>query len=290
MRHPERDPLLTAIFATIEPAIITSRGVTLEGEGYHPSYAVDITQDVYPMSQTLYYACGVLGMELPTVFHNPKLEAGLAYVHANPRAMVLGRAALETGEVPPQALAFVAAQKLAFFRPGMYVRQLVSTGTGLKAWLFGAIKSISPNFPVSAELEGPVKQAIAALEKLHPTQKEQLTSLVARLLSGRRRDRPQEVDRRVRPHRRPRRAPARARPRGRAGPHQGLRGRDGLGQSEGSRQGDRPLRDERGLLRAPRQAGHRHAESPRGAHVPLGSQPPRRSSDRRPARGATSRR
>ncbi|MBI2391105.1 MAG: tetratricopeptide repeat protein [Deltaproteobacteria bacterium] len=184
LRHPDRDALLTGIFATIEPAIIASRGVTLEGEGYHPGYAVDIAQDIYPMSQTLYYACGVLGMEQPLVFHNPDLEAGLAFIHANPRALALGRAALDTAEVPPQALAFVAAQKLAFLRPGMYVRQLVSTGTGLKAWLFGAIKSISPNFPVAAELEGPVQQAMAALKGLHPTNKEQLASLVARLLQG----------------------------------------------------------------------------------------------------------
>lgn len=185
LRHPDRDPLLTAIFATIEPAIVQSRGVTLESEGYHPGYAVDVSQDEYAMSQTIYYACGVLGMEIPMVFHNPNLEAGLAFVHANPRALVLGRAALDQhGELPPQALAFVAGQKLAFMRPGMYVRQLVSTGTGLKAWLFGAIKSISPTFPVASELEGPVRQAMAALEKLHPSGKEQLASLVARLLQG----------------------------------------------------------------------------------------------------------
>ncbi|MGZ3452690.1 MAG: tetratricopeptide repeat protein, partial [Polyangiales bacterium] len=184
LRHPDTDPLLTAIFATIEPAIVQSRGVTLEGEGYHPSYAIDPQQDPYQMSQTVYYACGVLGMEIPVVFQNPKLEAGLAFVHANPRALVLGRAALEAVDVPPQALAFVAAQKLAFFRPGLYVRQLVSTGTGLKAWLFGAIKAISPNFPIAAELEGPVQQALAALKLLHPTAKEQLASLVARLLQG----------------------------------------------------------------------------------------------------------
>ncbi len=184
VRHPDRDPLLTAIFATIEPAIVASRGVTLEKEGYHPSYAVDLAQDPFPMSQTLYYAAGVLGLEAPVVFHNRSLEAGLAYVHAAPRALVLGRAALETGEVPPQALAFVAAQKLAFFTPGMYVRQLVSTGTGLKAWLFGAIKIISPNFPIAAELDGPVQQAVAALGTLHPSAKEQLASLVARLLQS----------------------------------------------------------------------------------------------------------
>lgn len=184
LRHPETDPLLTAVFATIEPAIVASRGVTLEQEGYHQGYAIDPQNDPFAMSQTIYYACGVLGMELPMVFHNRNLEAGLAFVHANPRALVLGRAALDAVDVPPQALAFVAAQKLAYFRPGLYTRQIVSTGTGLKAWLFGAIKSISPNFPVAAELEGPVQQALAALKNLHPTAKEQLASLVARLLQG----------------------------------------------------------------------------------------------------------
>ncbi len=184
LRHPDRDPLLTAIFATIEPAIIQSRGVTLESEGYAPHYAVDVALDPFAMTQTIYYACGVLGMEVPLVFHNRNLEAGLAFLHANQRGLVLGRAALQAGDVPPQALAFVAGQKLAFLQPGMYVRQLVSTGTGLKAWLFGAIKVISPNFPVAADLEGPVQQAIAALNQLHPRDKEQLASLVSRLLQG----------------------------------------------------------------------------------------------------------
>jgi tetratricopeptide (TPR) repeat protein len=184
VRHPDRDPLLTALFATIEPAIVASRNVSLESEGYHPVHQVDLAQDPYPMSQTLYYAAGVLGIEPPVVFHNRALEAGLAYVHAQPRALVLGRAALETADVPPQALAFVAGQKLAFMQPGMYVRQLVATGTGLKAWLFGAIKSISPNFPISVDLQGPVQQAMAALAQLHPTAKDMLASLVSRLLQS----------------------------------------------------------------------------------------------------------
>ena len=183
VRHPDRDPLLTSVIALIEPAIVASRGVTLQGEGYDLQYAVDVARDQYPMSQTLYYACGVLGLEMPIVFHKPNMPVGLAYVHANPRAMVLGRAALEAN-VPPQALAFVAAQKLAFFTPGQYVRQLVSTVAGLKAWLFGAIKLVSPNFPITPELEGPVTEAVKALQKLHPNQREQLTSQVAKLLQN----------------------------------------------------------------------------------------------------------
>jgi serine/threonine protein kinase/lipopolysaccharide biosynthesis regulator YciM len=183
VRHPDRDPLLTSIIALIEPAIIASRGQTLEKEGYDPRAAVDVSQDQYPMSQTLYYASGVLGLEMPIVFHNPNLTAGVAFVHASPRALALGRAAMAV-DAPPQALAFVAAQKLAYFTPGQYVRQLVATSAGLKAWLFGAIKMASPNFPIAPELEGPVAEAVKALSQLHPNQKEQLNASVAKLLQS----------------------------------------------------------------------------------------------------------
>jgi serine/threonine protein kinase/lipopolysaccharide biosynthesis regulator YciM len=183
IRHPDRDPLLTSVIALIEPAIIASRGVTLQAEGYDLQYAVDVANDQYPMSQTLYYACGVLGLEMPIVFHNPNLPGGLAFVHASPRAVALGRAALDAN-VPPQAAAFVAAQKLAYFTPGQYVRQLVATSAGLKAWLFGAIKLASPNFPIAPELEGPVAEAVKALQALHPNQREQLNAQTGKLLQS----------------------------------------------------------------------------------------------------------
>src|SRR5262249_20651556 len=66
-----------------------------------------------------------------------------------------------------------------------YIRHLVPTGTGLKAWLFAAVKMISPQFPIQAELEGPMRESLAALERaiVGPT-RERLASLVAKLLSS----------------------------------------------------------------------------------------------------------
>jgi hypothetical protein len=77
------------------------------------------------------------------------------------------------------------ARHLAYYRPGFYVRHLVPTGTGLKAWLFAAIKMISPAFPIQPELETPMRESLAALERsiVGPT-RERLTSLVAKLLSS----------------------------------------------------------------------------------------------------------
>ena len=184
VRHVDADPLVTAIFALIEPAILATRSQSLESLGYDPRYAIDLSLHPYPMSQTLYYAAGVLGMTPPITFQNPNDPGGLTFLHAQTPGIVLGRAAL-VADVPPQAAAYLAARHLAYFRPGFYVRHLVPTGTGLKAWLFAAIKLIAPQFPVSAELEGHVKENLEALGTAFkgPT-REHLASVVTKLLSG----------------------------------------------------------------------------------------------------------
>lgn len=184
LMHEDTDPLLTSIFALIEPAVIGSRGRSLADLGYDPQYQVDLARHPYPMSQNLYYAAGVLGLPLPPTYQNPNDPAGLSFLHTHTPAVVLGRAAMAT-EIPPQAAAFIAARHLAYFRPGMYVRHLVATGTGLKAWLFAAIKLISPQFPVAPELEGPVKDALAALDSgLQGQARDHLARIVAQLIQS----------------------------------------------------------------------------------------------------------
>lgn len=184
LMHPDADALLTSVFALIEPAVIGKRSQSLEQLGYDPQYLIDLTQNPYPMSQNLYYAAGVLGIEAPPAFQNPNDPAGLSFLHAYTPSIVLGQAAMQA-EIPAQAAAFIAARHLAYFRPGMYVRQLVPTGTGLKAWLFAAIKLISPQFRVAPELEGPMNDALAALEAGVTGQaRDQLARVVSRLLQG----------------------------------------------------------------------------------------------------------
>lgn len=182
--HADADPLLTAIFALIEPAVITARSQSLDQMGYDARYALDLARHPYPMSQTLNYACGVMGMTAPPTFENSNDPGGLSFLHAHSPSIVLGVAAL-SAEVPPQAAAFIAARHLTYFRPGMYVRHLIPTGTGLKAWLFAAIKLIVPQFPVAADMEGPVQDAQRALEQhLAPVTKDHLARTVSKLLQA----------------------------------------------------------------------------------------------------------
>lgn len=180
--HEDADPLVTGIFELIEPAVFRKNGQTLEALGYQMAYALDLARHPYPMSQTLYYAAGVLGMDLPLSFQNPTDPGGVSFLHAHTPALVLGAAALAP-DIPTQAAAFIAARHLTYYRPGLYIRHLVPTGTGLRSWLFAAIKLVQPAFPVNPELEGPVAENLSIIEPtLTGPQKDHLTSLVTKLL------------------------------------------------------------------------------------------------------------
>jgi hypothetical protein len=125
---------------------------------------------------------GVLGFTAPPVFQNPNDPAGLGFLHAHTPAIILGRAAFES-VVPNQSLAFVAGRHMTYFRPGFYVRHLVPTGTGLKAWLFAAIKLCVPQFPVAPDLQGPVVEAMTFMSKdVQGPAREILTSIVTKLI------------------------------------------------------------------------------------------------------------
>jgi serine/threonine protein kinase/lipopolysaccharide biosynthesis regulator YciM len=184
LAHPDADPLLTRVFAAILPTIIRARTQPLETLGFDERYRLDLAAQPYPVIQTLFYVQGVFGFEAPPVFQNPNDPAGLGFLHANTPSIVLGRAAFEN-DVPIQSLAFVAARHMAYFRPGYYVRHLVPTGTGLKAWLFAAIKLCVPQFPIAPELEGQVDDAMSfTAQDFHGVQREVLASTVSKLLQS----------------------------------------------------------------------------------------------------------
>lgn len=184
LAHPDQDRLLTSVFAMIQPVIVRARTQPLEQTGYDPRFAVDITQSADPVVQTLYYAAGVLGLTAPPVFQNPNNQGGIDFVHAHVPGIVLGRRAPELGQ-GTQGIAFAIGRHLAYYRPGAYVRHLVPTGTGLKAWLFAAIKSIVPQFPVTPDVEGPVSEAMGQIQgAFQGMQRDHLASAVSKLLQG----------------------------------------------------------------------------------------------------------
>ncbi len=184
LMHEMVDPVVTQIFQLIEPAVFGKNAKPLEALGFHPHYALDLSVFPYPMAQTLYYAAGVLGTSAPPTFQNPQDPSGISFLHALPPSIVLGQAAL-VAELPTQAAAFIAARHLTYYRPGLYIRHLVSTGTGLRAWLFGAIRLIHEGFPVAGELDSTVRENSMAIKPVvEGPARDQLSSLVSKLLKG----------------------------------------------------------------------------------------------------------
>ncbi|RLB59351.1 MAG: hypothetical protein DRI90_15505 [Deltaproteobacteria bacterium] len=123
-------------------------------------------------------------MEIPPVFQNPNDPSGISFLHAQRPSLVLGQAAL-TAELPTQAAAFIAARHLAYYRPGLYIRHLVPTGTGMRSWLFAAIKLIHESFPISDELASMVAANVEAIKPaVHGPARDQLSSAVSKLLQS----------------------------------------------------------------------------------------------------------
>ena len=182
LAHWDLDPVITRIFATIQPTILRTRSRSLEELGFEEQYAVDTAMHPYPVSQTLYYAQGVLAMPPVLVFQNPSEPGALGIIHAQTPAIALGQAAFDSA-ISNQSLAFMAGRHLASFRPGFYVRHLVPTGTGLKAWLFAAIKLCVPQFPIAPDLAGQVTEAMGAMARdFGGSEKDKLASAVSKLL------------------------------------------------------------------------------------------------------------
>jgi tetratricopeptide (TPR) repeat protein len=182
--HRDADPLVTHIFSLIQPTIIRARTQSLQALGFDEAHLVDIASEEHPVCQTLNYAQGVFGFEAPPVFQDPNDPAGLGFVHAHTPSILLGRAAFES-DVPNQALAFVVGRHLTYFLPGYYIRHLVPTGTGLKGWLFAAVKLCVPQFPIAPDLQGQVEEAFAHISAdFQGVQREMLASMVSKLLQS----------------------------------------------------------------------------------------------------------
>ncbi len=181
--HPDQDPLLTEIFATISPAVLAARSQPLASFGLDPKNKRKADSDDADMARTLHYGAGVLGLTLPDIYYRKDDPGGLSFVFSNPPAIGLGKGALAGG--PGQALAFVAGRHLSYLRPGHYLRMLVPTGSGLRAWLLAAIKMAVGQFPIPKELAANVNEHQQAFKKhLTGPQQETLKSLVQRLLNA----------------------------------------------------------------------------------------------------------
>jgi tetratricopeptide (TPR) repeat protein len=181
--HPSQDALLTALFATITPAILKARGQKLSDYGLSDATRIDPATDEGAMARTVHYAAGVLALKTPVVHVLANHDSGLNFAVTDPPALFLGRSALAGG--PSKALAFLAGMRLSYFRPGHQVRQIVPTGTALRAWFLAAIRAVQPYFPVSDDLAATVAEHVATIKQtIAGPNLDVLTSVVTKVVQS----------------------------------------------------------------------------------------------------------
>jgi hypothetical protein len=181
--HPSQDSMLTAIFATLQPVVVQTQGQKLSAFGVSEQHRIDPGTDSGAMARMLAYVGETTATNLPPIYHCPSDPGGLSFLFSAPPAVGIGEGAKAGG--PQQALAFVAARHLSYFRQGHFMRQLVPTGTGLRAWLIGAIRGVAPRFPAPANMETQVKECTDAIgRQLVGPQRDALRSMTQKLLDA----------------------------------------------------------------------------------------------------------
>ncbi|MBI2894296.1 MAG: tetratricopeptide repeat protein [Deltaproteobacteria bacterium] len=184
LMHPDASPLITSIFSTITPAVLGVRAKTWASYGVdRVKDKRDLAKDDHPVVRTVHYAVGVLGLNAPEVFVRPNDKEGLTLGHTQPPSLVIGGISLDGGD--PQRMSFDVARALTALRPGTYLRQLVPTGTGLRAWLLASIKLAVPGFPVPPDLAQPIGESLEALKKsVTAADRDRLVSQVQKLVQS----------------------------------------------------------------------------------------------------------
>jgi len=181
--HPSQDALLTALFAAVTPAVLRARAQKLSDYGLSDATRIDPATDEGAMARTVHYAAGVLSVKPPSVHVLANHDSGLNFAVTDPPALFLGRSALAGG--PSKALAFLAGLRLSYFRPGHQVRQIVPTGTALRAWFLAAIRAVQPYFPVSDELSATVAEHVATIKQtITGSSLDVLTSVVTKVVQS----------------------------------------------------------------------------------------------------------
>jgi tetratricopeptide (TPR) repeat protein len=176
------EPLLTALFTVIQPAVMLTRSKPLQQLGYGPELLIDPAHGQVASAQVIPYVADILGMPCPPLFQNPNDLGELSFVHAQHPSIVLGTSVIGVA-LPLQTVAFMAARHLTYYRQGLYVRQLVPTTIGQKAWLFAAIRLMQPQFPIPPDIQGQAQEASVALDRaIVGPQRDHLARVVSKLM------------------------------------------------------------------------------------------------------------
>jgi tetratricopeptide (TPR) repeat protein len=187
--HPDEDRYISHIFAAVSQVVAAVRAKEHKDWGLKRKDKRDVATDQLLFSKVFNYVNQVLGVPQPELYLRPESPGELDLANAREKSaltpsFVVGANLLQGR--PEKELAYVIGKKLTFMRPDHFVRwpNVVPTVAELKVVFLAALKLVTPNLPVKADLAQPVGQYYDALRKLMPPQMmEQLGVVVQRFLA-----------------------------------------------------------------------------------------------------------
>lgn len=178
------EPLLTALFALVEPIVVQARAQEPGAFGLGEEHIINTENYPYGTVMAVHYAAEALGAPEPMMFQKPEEPGVLGFLPTAPPSILVGGGSF-SGTLNPLEAAFIAGRHIAYYKPGLYLRQLLPNLTALKTWLFAAIRLVKAKFPVTPDLEAPVADASRVLDRLASgVGIEQLTHVVTKLLAS----------------------------------------------------------------------------------------------------------
>jgi hypothetical protein len=175
--HPDEEPVVGDIFASIISALLLGRVAVLRQQkalpALDPSKRLDPTTSTVAAARCFGWAAAILGLATP-LLHADAADPGLvSMIPALPPAVRLGKLAL-SGRSPAE-LAFLAGRELAYYRDAHFVRRLLPSVVDLEDVFLAALTIGSPGLPLGASVKSRVEPIARAIEPiLEPAQIDRL--------------------------------------------------------------------------------------------------------------------
>ncbi len=184
--HPDENRYISAIFATVWPAIAAMKAYTHKDHGLKRKEKLPLPGDLL-FSKVYDYSAKVLNVLVPEVFLvNDGKTSDIQFANLIekdqlvPSVVVRPNLMQNKGE---RELAFLSARRLAYMRPEYFLKMALQSNSELKGAMLAAIVMVQPRFPVPADAAPIVQQYLPEMQRrISPSMLEQLGTVVNRFL------------------------------------------------------------------------------------------------------------
>lgn len=181
--HPFVNPTLTSLLSQIQPVVADSmQRYSLSALGLREEDALTPENCQGTLVRAFQRVSDALRIPLPLFFEADSMAPMTLRRSARP-LVLLSRSAAQS-ELPRAPAGYMAASCLSLLRPGYYLRTLLPPAE-LKAWVLAAIRLVTPNLPVPAEIAESLESAGRSLARhLDDRLEERVRRLVEALLAA----------------------------------------------------------------------------------------------------------